>query len=84
MIDLPETEQSRRAQLLAIEAAFLQPGSAATVAQIFSTASRKLHASDISRIWSDAKAAGRLPNISRPPGGPNPDRRRPASISRRT
>lgn len=42
MIDRSDTSQARRALQLAIETAFLQPGSAATVAQVFSTATRKL------------------------------------------
>lgn len=70
MIDTPDTKQGRDALRLAIENAFFLPGSAAHIATAFSTGARKLHASDIMKIWADAKEAGRLPKINRPHGGP--------------
>jgi hypothetical protein len=65
-----EASQSRRALTLAIEQAFFMGGSAATIARNFSSFGHVLHASDVRRIWSTARDAGRLPNIRRPPGGP--------------
>lgn len=75
MIDTPDTKQGRDALRLAIEHAFFLPGSAAHIATAFSTGARKLHASDINKIWAEAKEAGRLPKINRPHGGPK-DRER--------
>jgi hypothetical protein len=70
MIAPNEKPNAKRALELAITAAFFQPGSAAHVAQAFSTGSRKLHARDVKRIWDAAKEKGGLPKINRPPGGP--------------
>lgn len=75
MIDAPDTKQGRAALRLAIEHAFFLPGSAAHIATAFSTGARKLHASDINKIWAEAKEADRLPKINRPHGGPK-DRER--------
>lgn len=52
--------QAKRALELAIIGAFFLPGSAAHVATAFSTATRRLHASDVQRIWEAAKARGDL------------------------
>jgi len=71
MIAAPDTEQARRALQLAIEAAFFQAGSAAHIAQAFSTGGKKLHAADINRIWDKAKEEGRLPKLNRPNRGPS-------------
>ena len=70
MIPTPETPQAKRALELAIINAFFLPGTAAHFATAFSTGTRKLSASDIHRIWDDAKASGDLPRLERPPGGP--------------
>jgi hypothetical protein len=69
MTPAPKT-QADRALELAIEHAFFLPGSAAHIAAALSMRGKKLHASDVNRIWAEAKAAGRLPRIDRPPGGP--------------
>ncbi len=69
-VDLPETEQVKRSRELAIIHAFFLPGSAAQIAQAFSTDTRKLHAADVHRIWAEAKERGDLPKIDRPAGGP--------------
>ncbi len=70
MIPTPETPQAKRALELAIINAFFLPGTAAHFATAFSTGTRKLSASDIYRIWEQAKASGDLPRLERPPGGP--------------
>jgi hypothetical protein len=70
MIAHKDTPNARRAVDLAIIGAFFTPGSAAHIAQTFSTGARKLHASDVQRIWDAAKASGQLPKINRPKGGP--------------
>lgn len=72
MIDAPDTKQGRGALRLAIEHAFFLPGSAAHIATAFSTGARRLHASDVQRIWAEAKDADppRLPRLNRPHGGP--------------
>lgn len=72
MIAAPDTKQGRDALRLAIEQAFFLPGSAAHIATAFSTGGRKLHASDVMKIWAEAKDADppRLPRINRPHGGP--------------
>jgi hypothetical protein len=62
--------QSRRALHLAIEQAFFMGGSAASIARHFSSFGRVLHASDVQRIWRDAREQGRLPKLRRPHGGP--------------
>lgn len=54
----------------AIVEAFFLPGSAAHVALCFSTKTRKLSASDVYRIWNEAKERGDLPHLNRPRGGP--------------
>lgn len=70
MIPPRETPNAKRALELAITAAFFKPGSAAHIATAFSTGGKKLHAADVQRIWSNAKASGELPDINRPKGGP--------------
>lgn len=70
MIAAPDTKQGQGALRLAIEAAFFQTGSAAHIAQAFSTGGKTLHAADVQRIWDAAKDAGRIPKINRPKGGP--------------
>lgn len=60
------TPQARRALELAIIAALWQPGSAAHIAVAFSTGSRKLHATDVQKIWEEAKEKGDLPKLNRP------------------
>lgn len=77
MIAAPDTKQGRAALRLAIEHAFFLPGSAAHIATAFSTGGKRLHASDVLKIWAEAKDADppRLPRINRPHGGPR-DRER--------
>lgn len=77
MIDAPDTKQGRDALRLAIEHAFFLPGSAAHIALAFSTGAKTLHASDVMKIWAEAKDATppRLPRLNRPHGGPK-DRER--------
>lgn len=72
MIAAPDTKQGRDGLRLAIEQAFFLPGSAAHIALAFSTGGKTLHASDVMRIWAEAKDADppRLPRINRPHGGP--------------
>jgi len=71
MIDAPDTRQGKRALELAIIHAWFGPGSAAHIAQAFSTGAKTLHASDVQRIWDAAKQSGELPKINRPNGGPS-------------
>lgn len=67
---------ARRALELAIIGTFFQPNvSAATIAAAFSTGARKLHASDVQRIWDAAKERGDLPKINRPNRGPREGQR---------
>lgn len=66
MIEGAITPQARRALELAIIAAWWQPGSAAHIAVAFSTGSRKLHATDVQKIWEEAKEKGDLPKLNRP------------------
>lgn len=74
-MSIPDTTANgKRALELAIIHAFFLPGSAAHVAAAFSTGSKRLHASDIQRIWDAAKARGELPKISRPARGPRDHR----------
>lgn len=70
MIAVPDTKQGQDSLRLAIEAAFFQTGSAAHIASAFSTGGKKLHASDVQRIWDAAKERGDLPKLNRPNGGP--------------
>lgn len=70
MIEPRDTPNARRALELAIIGAFFLPGSAAHVASTFSTDAKKLHASDVTRIWAKAKENGDLPKIDRPANGP--------------
>lgn len=71
MISAPDTPKGKRALELAIINAFFQANaSAATIAAAFSTGARKLHASDVQRIWDAAKESGELPKINRPRRGP--------------
>lgn len=66
MIAAPDTKQGRDSLRLAIEHAFFLPGSAAHIATAFSTGGKRLHAADVTKIWAEAKAAGRLPQLERP------------------
>lgn len=78
MISAPDTKQGRRALEIAIEQAFFLPGSAAHFATVFSTGAKKLHATDVRKIWDAAKERGDLPKINRPHGGPKDLKRVPA------
>lgn len=65
----PKCNEARALELAVIGAFFTQ-GSAASIAQALSTPRRRLHAGDVTRIWSRAKDNGELPRINRPAGGP--------------
>lgn len=70
MIAPGTSPKDKRALQLAIIAAFFQPGSAAHIAQAFSTGGQRLRAADVQKIWNEAKARGDLPKVVRPHGGP--------------
>jgi hypothetical protein len=64
------SRMDKRALQLAIERAWFGAGSASHIAQAFSTSAKQLHASDVQKIWADAKDRGDLPRVQRPNRGP--------------